>query len=85
MLNFYKHNYTMHCFFRLDKYVSNNSKKEESINTTNTEKSDGSIKSHGAFVICVVYALMMTTVTGIIAFFVIRQRNKKSTYRYIYL
>lgn len=78
-------NIGFHCFAadkdcpeRLDKYVSNNSKKEESINTTNTEKSDGSIKSHGAIVICVVYALMMTTVTGIIAFFVIRQRNKKN-------
>lgn len=78
-------NVRFHCFSadkdcpeRLDKYVSDDFKKEESINTTNTEKSDGSIKSHGAIVIFVVYVIMVTTVTGIIAFFVIKQRNKKA-------
>lgn len=75
----------MHCFCRLDKYVSDYSKKEESVNTTNIEKSDGSFITRGAIVICVVYAIMVTTVTGIIAFFVIKQRNKKGTYRYIHL
>lgn len=73
----------MYCFCRIDKYVPDYFKKEESINTTHTEKSNGSIKSRGAIVICAVYAIMMTTV--IMALFVIKQRNKKSTYRYIYL
>lgn len=75
----------MYCFCRIDKYVPDNFEKEESINKTHTEKSDGSIKSLGAIVICAVYAIMMTTVTGIMALFIIKQRNKKSTYRYIYL
>lgn len=86
MSNFYMYKHIlMHCFCRLDKYVSDDFKKEESIHTTNTEKSDGSIKSHGAIFIFVIYVIMVTTVTGIIAFFVIKQRNKKGTYRYIYL
>lgn len=81
ILYFYK-TYTYALFVDLTNLYLMILKKEEPINKTNTEKSDGSIKSHGAIVITIV-CIVMVIVTGIIAFLVNKQRYKKGRYRFI--